>query len=138
MVFVNFRVALATEEGSPPWLTWLDTRLDGRASATFVILAGVGLSLLSRRAEKRATWRRWPASVARFRRAAFLFVVGLLYWSIWPAEILHYYGDIPRGRGVAPQWPDQRLWGLISFLVILFALLIISAWITTPVGTGQR
>ena len=93
MVFVNFRVVLATEEGSPRWLTWLDTRLDGRASATFVILAGVGLSLLSRRARETGD-RAALAGVRRtlFLRAAFLFVIGLLYWSIWPADILHYYG----------------------------------------------
>src|SRR4051812_27546523 len=126
MVFVNFRVALATEEGSPDWLTWLDTRLDGRASATFVILAGVGLSLMSRRARE-AGDATALAAVRRtlFRRAAFLFVVGLLYWSIWPADILHYYGVFLAVGALLLDAPDRRLLGLASILVVLFGLLIV-------------
>ena len=126
MVFVNFRVALATEEGSPRWLTWLDTRLDGRASATFVILAGVGLSLLSRRARETDDTAAL-AGVRRtlFRRAAFLFVVGLLYWSIWPADILHYYGVFLAVGALLLTAPDQRLLDLASILVLLFALLLV-------------
>ena len=126
MVFVNFRVALATEDGSPRWLTWLDTRLDGRASATFVILAGVGLSLLSRCA--RETGDRAALAVVRrtlFLRAAFLFVIGLLYWSIWPADILHYYGVFLAVGALLLTAPDQWLLGLASILVVLFALLLI-------------
>jgi uncharacterized protein len=126
MVFVNFRVALATEEGSPRWLTWLDTRLDGRASATFVILAGAGLSLLSRRARETGD----SAALAGVRRtlllrAAFLFVIGLLYWSIWPADILHYYGVFLAVGALLLTAPDQRLLGLASILVVLFALLLV-------------
>lgn len=127
MVFVNFRVALATEEGSPRWLLWLDTRLDGRASATFVILAGVGLSLISRRA--RETGDTAGLVLARrtlLRRAAFLFVVGLLYWSIWPADILHYYGVYLAIGALLLNAPDRRLLELAATLVVLFALLLIS------------
>jgi uncharacterized membrane protein YeiB len=126
MVFVNFRVALATEEGSPRWLTWLDTRLDGRASATFVILAGVGLSLLSRRARETGD-REALAGVRRtlFRRAAFLFVVGLLYWPIWPADILHYYGVFLAVGAWLLNMPDRRLLGLAVVLILLFALLLV-------------
>jgi uncharacterized protein len=126
MVFVNFRVALATEEGSPPWLTWLDTRLDGRAAATFVILAGVGLSLLSRRARESGDAAAM-AGVRRtvLRRAAFLFVVGLLYWSIWPADILHYYGVFLAIGALLLNAPDRLLLGLAATLVALFALLLV-------------
>jgi uncharacterized membrane protein YeiB len=126
MVLVNFRVALATEEGSPRWLTWLDTRLDGRASATFVILAGVGLSLLSRRARETGDATAL-AGVRRtlFRRAAFLFVVGLLYWSIWPADILHYYGAFLAVGALLLNAPDRRLLSLASMLVVHFALLLV-------------
>jgi uncharacterized membrane protein YeiB len=126
MVFVNFRVALATEVGSPGWLTWLDTRLDGRAAATFVILAGVGLSLLSRRARESGDMAAL-AGVRRtlFPRAAFLFVVGLLYWSIWPADILHYYGVFLAIGALLLNVPDRWLLGLASILVVLFAALLV-------------
>jgi uncharacterized protein len=126
MVFVNFRVALAADEGSESWLAWLDTRLDGRASATFVILAGVGLSLLSRRARERGDAEAL-ASVRRtlYRRAVFLFVVGLLYWSIWPADILHYYGIFLAIGVLLLNAPDARLLGLALGLIVLFAVLLV-------------
>ena len=43
MVFVNFRVAIATEGNvdRTNWLSWLYTRLNGRAAATLVILTTV-------------------------------------------------------------------------------------------------
>ena len=30
--------------------------------------------------------------ISLFKRAIFLFVIGLLYIPIWPADILHFYG----------------------------------------------
>lgn len=125
MVFVNFRVAIAGDGGGPGWLTWLDTRLDGRASATFVVLAGVGVSLMSRRA--RASGDRAGLGAVRWvllRRAAFLFVVGLLYWSIWPADILHYYGVYLVVAAMLLGASDRMLLGLASALVVAFALLL--------------
>jgi uncharacterized membrane protein len=46
MVVVNFKVVMAASEADPGWLASLVGLLEGRAAATFVILAGVGLSLL--------------------------------------------------------------------------------------------
>jgi uncharacterized membrane protein YeiB len=128
MVFVNFRTAIAPgiEGSGQGWLTWLDTRLDGRASATFVTLAGVGVSLMSRRAratrdpEELATVRR-----VLVRRAAFLFVVGLLYWSIWPADILHYYGVFLAVGALLLAAPDRQLLRLAAALVAAFAVLLL-------------
>jgi uncharacterized membrane protein YeiB len=48
MVVVNFKIVMGAEQNGPPWLTQLVGLLEGRAAATFVVLAGVGLSLLSR------------------------------------------------------------------------------------------
>jgi uncharacterized protein len=126
MVFVNFRVALANDEEVDSWLSWIDTRLDGRASATFVILAGVGVSLMSRRARETADAEAL-ASVRRtlYRRAAFLFVVGLLYWSIWPADILHYYGVFLAVGALLLTVPERYLMGLAMTLVLLFALALV-------------
>jgi len=126
MVLVNFRVAIATEGGGPGWLTRLVTRLDGRALATFVILAGVGISLMARRA-RTAGDPGELAAVRRvlLRRAAFLFVIGLLYWPIWPADILHYYGVYLAVGASLLDAPDHRLVTLASALVVAFALLLL-------------
>jgi uncharacterized protein len=129
MVFVNFRTTIApgSDRARESWLTWLDTRLDGRAAATFVILAGVGVSLMSRRArEARDPEQRAAVRRVLVRRAAFLFVVGLLYWSIWPADILHYYGVFLAFGAVLLAASDRRLLELAALLVAGFALLLLS------------
>ena len=93
MIVVNFKLVMGSSEAGPGWLVALAGLLEGRAAALFVMLAGVGLTLLSRRAllsgscvERRQVRRRiW-------RRALALLVIGLLLEPIWPADILHFYG----------------------------------------------
>ena len=47
MVIVNFKIVMGAEQNGPGWLVALVGLLDGRAAATFVVLAGAGLSLMS-------------------------------------------------------------------------------------------
>jgi uncharacterized membrane protein YeiB len=66
---------------------------DGKAAAMFVVLAGVGLALMTNSAIKNND--RHKLKIAKIRiakRALFLFVLGLSYITIWPADILHFYG----------------------------------------------
>lgn len=93
MVIVNFKVTMSAESDGPQWLRSFAAAFDGRAAATFVVLAGIGASLGSRRqrdsalpAEKRAA--QWTLA----KRALFLFAIGWAFYPIWPADILHYYG----------------------------------------------
>lgn len=126
MVFVNFRIAIATDGAGPQWLNWLDTRLDGRAAATFVTLAGVGVSLMSRKARDSGSEDE-PGRVRGVvrKRATFLFVAGLLYWPIWPADILHYYGVFLAIAAFLIAVPDRRLLAIAVALVVAFPLLLI-------------
>jgi hypothetical protein len=60
MVVVNFKVVMGASEAGPDWLVWLVNLLEGRAAATFVVLAGVGMSLISPTNPYSATLtRRW-------------------------------------------------------------------------------
>ncbi len=70
-----------------PW----DGPLSTRFAATFVLVAGVGVTLLTRRALEdpiRVTEMRWRL----VRRGILLYVVGLLLEQIWPGTIIVYYG----------------------------------------------
>jgi uncharacterized membrane protein YeiB len=70
-----------------PW----DGPLSTRFAATFVLVAGVGVTLMSRRAigdPTRVTAMRWRLA----RRGVLLYVVGLLLEQIWPGTIIVYYG----------------------------------------------
>jgi len=93
MVLVNFKIVMGASGSGPDWLIGAVGLLEGRAAATFVMLAGIGLSLMTARARDGG----FPALLEKhritlFKRAAFLFIVGALYTPIWPADILHFYG----------------------------------------------
>lgn len=83
MVIVNFKIAMGAEGGSGV-LDLLTTALEGRAAATFVVLAGIGLGLAGLKALDQTV------SVT-IKRAVFLLVIGLLNVTIFDADILHYY-----------------------------------------------
>ena len=129
MVLVNFKVVMCM--GDPALhATWLGRAvgmLDGRAAATFVVLAGVGISLGSARqlAGADAAGRKL-ARIRLWKRAAFLFVVGLLYIPIWPADILHFYGVYIAVAALLLNVASRRLVGLALALVSAHALLLLT------------
>ena len=83
MVIVNFKIAMGAESGEG-MLNLLTTALEGRAAATFVVLAGIGLGLAGLKGLDQTI------SVT-IKRALFLLVIGLLNMTIFDADILHYY-----------------------------------------------
>lgn len=91
MIIVNFKVVFG--DNGLVWVKSFASVFDGKAAATFVVLAGVGLALMTNSALRNND--RQKLKIARKRiakRALFLFIVGLSYIVIWPADILHYYG----------------------------------------------
>lgn len=78
MVLVNFRIAAQVTPGDD-LASNITNALEGRASALFVILAGIGLSL------------GCPSKRVILARATFLFILGLLNLIIFEADILHFY-----------------------------------------------
>lgn len=64
MVLVNYKLRTDAEERAIGWPLWLANLLDGRAAALFVVLAGLGISLRSRRAREK------PAEHLGFERGA--------------------------------------------------------------------
>ncbi|HVC98023.1 MAG TPA: heparan-alpha-glucosaminide N-acetyltransferase domain-containing protein [Pirellulales bacterium] len=93
MVVVHFSLVMAADQSGPAWLNEVLGFLDGRAAATFVILAGVGLTLFSERAVKSRD-RHAIAQVRKvlIRRGLFLLVLGFINLRIWPGDILRVYG----------------------------------------------
>jgi uncharacterized membrane protein YeiB len=126
MVIVNFKIVMGAENQGPQWLAWLVGLLDGRAAATFVILAGVGMSLLSRRARLSGDRRAMAAKrTALLKRAAFLFCFGLAYAPLWPADILHFYGIYLLIGVCLLNASDRRLWSLAAAFIIGFVVLLL-------------
>jgi len=124
MVLVNYKIAMNAQQTGPDWLVDLAGLVDGRAAALFVVLAGVGISLLSQTGRV----ARDPERVARdrrtlLRRSLFLFVVGALYTSIYFADILHFYGIYIAVAALMLTASVRRLWVSSVGLVLLFVAL---------------
>ena len=125
MVIVNFKIAMAAETGSAFWLGFASL-FEGRASALFVILAGIGISLMSAHTRLAPTSEAITSTRIRLlKRAALLFIVGIAYTPIWPADILHFYG-VYFVIATALCFSSNRtlLFASLSFIVGFFGLLI--------------
>lgn len=91
MIIVNFKVVFG--ENGLSWVKSFARFFDGKAAATFVVLAGVGLALMTNSAIKNNDQVKLKVARSRIlKRALFLFIVGISYIAIWPADILHFYG----------------------------------------------
>jgi len=93
MVLINFRVILNAKNEGPMWLMWIMDFIFGRAAVIFVILAGAGLSLMTRRAllsDKHMKLKQ--ICINLMKRSLFLFIAGVMFSQIWGADILRYYG----------------------------------------------
>jgi uncharacterized membrane protein YeiB len=98
VVVMNYRGYLLLRDDRPAGDGWAERLVDPwdgplstRFAATFVLVAGVGVTLLTRRATAdptRVAEMRWRL----VRRGVLLYVVGLVLDEIWPGTILPYYG----------------------------------------------
>lgn len=127
MVLVNFKLVMGPSRNGPDWLVWLAGLLEGRAAATFVVLAGLGLSLMSRKA--RASGEAVALATCRhtiLKRAPQLFVVGLCYAPLWPADILHFYGVYLAVGAMFLHRSSAALWGSYFLCIVVFLMLLLS------------
>lgn len=124
MVIVNFNITMtfgAETPPSPEWLRVLTSLIEGRAAALFVIIAGVGLSLGARRALASRDAEQLAAVRRRlWKRAIFLFIGGLLFALVWPADILHFYGLYISIGALLITLPNRTLLGVAAFTVLAF------------------
>jgi uncharacterized protein len=93
MVIVHFSLVMSADQTSPAWLATVNGFLDGRAAATFMVLAGIGITLMTRRAaESGDTAAVTKARMTLVRRGLFLLVLGFINLTMWPGDILRVYG----------------------------------------------
>lgn len=122
MVLVHFCLAMARDTTTPRPLAWMLHALDGRATATFMLLAGIGVALRMKAAG--------DAGAARVRRALVrrgwaLLAVGFVNLTIWPGDILRIYG-VCMFLAAALPWRSRRvLLGIGSAFVAGFIVLFV-------------
>lgn len=118
MVIVNFDIVMVGMDESAAHFA---TLLQGRAAATFVVLAGLGFALAAKRSSVRDVRR------VTLKRVLFLFALGMANMLIFPPDIIHYYAfyfllgmAFLRLRAAALIWWCIALTLLFPFLVLLF------------------
>ena len=98
--------------------------LTTRFAATFVLIAGIGVSLFTQRA--RVSNNRTDIHRARLvllRRGALLYFVGYFVQWVWPGTILFYYGAYFIIAAAIYAWSSRQLIGLcIASIAIAAAL----------------
>ncbi|MBU0934128.1 MAG: DUF1624 domain-containing protein [Spirochaetes bacterium] len=93
MMFVNYFVVFNQNDSvNGGWLRFFSL-FEGRAAAIFLVLAGIGLGLMSHYKEQpldQTQQKKLRATI--IKRSGFLFVLGMILYVLgWNADILHYY-----------------------------------------------
>lgn len=124
MFLMNFKIVMVVSTSGPEWLKIFTGFFEGKFGVMFVILAGIGISLMSARGiVNKDTVLIKKNRITLFKRSLFLFVIGLLYIFIWPADILHYYGIYLIIGALLITASNKKLWSIITFCTIGFFIL---------------
>ena len=95
MMLVNYRIVFTMEKVTWSFPARAIALIEGRAAAVFLLLAGIGISLMSRTGlPGKNTDERLKIRITLIKRAMFLFILGMILYVLfeWTADILHYYG----------------------------------------------
>lgn len=90
MFIVNFNTVFGSHTDHTG-LSGILNLFNGNSSTLFVILAGMGVALMTNREHYSLSEINKIKSVI-MRRSWFLFALGVLFFLWWPADILHFYG----------------------------------------------
>jgi uncharacterized protein len=122
MFIVNFQITFGNFTDQTPMNRFLNL-FTGNSSAAFVILAGMGVSLLTFRPEAEAAEKKRLQKIV-LNRSWFLFALGLLLYPWWPGDILHFYGGYMHLAAFFLFVNNRWLLGMVAFLLAGFHLLL--------------
>lgn len=124
MVIVNFNLVLARVDGDSVLSNVLNL-LQGKGATLFVVLAGVGISLMIKSSSLNNDKIQLRAKRnVLLKRALFLFVFGLIYMRLWPADILHYYGFYISIGALLMMSRAINLWVVIVLLIFIYPFIL--------------
>ncbi len=124
MMLVNYSIVFNQNIVKYEILSRFIAAFQGRAAAVFVILAGIGIGLMTHSSYvSKDRLERNKQRLTLLKRAIFLFIFGLLLYLIfdWTADILHYYG--------------VYMAAIVFFIFMRTKTLVILATVTTTIGS---
>jgi uncharacterized protein len=116
MFIVNFNVVFGSHSNHEGLGGFLNL-FNGNSSTLFVMLAGMGVALMSNRAEYSELEKKSIKTIV-MKRSWFLFAIGLLLYFWWPADILHFYGGYMHIAAFLLFVPKQ--WYVIGAMAAIF------------------
>lgn len=123
MYIVNFNIVFGSSNDQSLLGKFLSL-FSGNSSTVFVMLAGMGIALMTNRSNYTTQEKNRLRSIIG-KRALFLFVIGLLLSLWWPADILHFYGGY-MGVVLLILFIDKRYYIFTAgFVILLFHFLLL-------------
>jgi uncharacterized membrane protein YeiB len=122
MYIVNFNIVFGNYHDPSPLGRFLSL-FSGNSSTVFVILAGMGISLMTNRPQYTPDEKRRLQTIVH-KRGVFLVVAGLLLYLWWPADILHFYGGYMHVAALL-LFVNKRLylWTALAVVIVFHVLL---------------
>jgi uncharacterized membrane protein YeiB len=122
MFIVNFNTVFGSHTNHNGLSGFLNL-FNGNSSTLFVILAGMGVSLMTNRdnytLEERKNIKRTVT-----RRSWFLFILGVVFYLWWPADILHFYGGYMHIAVLLIFFPKKHFLYAAAIAIIIFHVLL--------------
>ncbi len=130
MFIVNFNTVFGSHTNHDGLSGFLNL-FNGNSSTLFVMLAGMGVSLMTNRNDYSLEERK---NIKRMivKRSWFLFVLGLAFYLWWPADILHFYGGYMHIAVLFIFFPKKYFLYAATAAIIIFHLLLV----IIPYDTG--
>lgn len=124
MYIVNFNFGFGSFQDNSSAGKFLNL-FTGNSTAIFIILAGMGVTLMTYKPILTAAEKKRLKLIV-LKRSWFLFALGLLLYNWWPGDILHFYGGYMHIAAFLLFVPNRYLIaGVITAILIFHTLLFI-------------
>jgi uncharacterized protein len=122
MFIVNFNTVFGSHTNHIGLSGFLNL-FNGNSSTLFVMLAGMGVALMTNRNYYTLDERKNIKSIIT-KRSWFLFVLGVVFYLWWPADILHFYGGYMHIAVLLLFLPKKYYLYAGAVVIIIFHLLL--------------
>ncbi len=122
MFIVNFNTVFGSHTNHNGLSGFLNL-FNGNSSTLFVMLAGMGVSLMTNRNDYTPAERKNIKSIIT-KRSWFLFALGVVFYLWWPADILHFYGGYMHIAMLLIFFPKKYFLYAAAAAIIIFHVLL--------------
>lgn len=123
MFVVNFNTVFGSHTNHKG-VSGLLNLFNGNSSTLFVMLAGMGVSLMTNRKIYTMEERKNIYSIIS-KRSRFLFAFGLVFYLWWPADILHFYGGYMHIALLLLYLPRKYFLFAAASAIVIFHILLV-------------